>query len=157
MPNPVGNDKESEYIKLLNNGNSGVNLSGWIIKDASGKTFRLSGSLDAGQELALPYSQTKIALNNNGEQVSLYDVSGNLVDELDYSGQAAEGQIISKIINQESRMMEIREGQISNTVNSFLISDSSFLIQGALAAAILSGLGLYIILQLERKLDIKLF
>ncbi|NCN52978.1 lamin tail domain-containing protein [Candidatus Wolfebacteria bacterium] len=162
LPNPVGSDTDGEYIKLLNDGSSKINFSGWIIKDTSGKTFRLSGFLDAGQELVLPYSQTKIALNNNGEQVLLYNAGGNLVDELNYSGQAKEGELITRIINQESLVgqagvVEIQESSVTDGNNFFLIPDSLFLIYSILIATILAGLSLYIILQLEDKLDIKLF
>lgn len=155
MPNPVGDDKAGEYIKLFNDQPQRINLSDWSVKDASGKTFRLSGFLDAGQELVLPYSQTKIALNNNGEQVLLYDNSGNLVDELNYSGQAKEGQIITR---RQEQVISASGDVIANS--NLFIPDSSIskvIFLDVLIAVILAGLGLYIILQLERKLEIKLF
>jgi hypothetical protein len=153
LPNPVGSDKKGEYIKLFNDGGNIVSLSGWQIKDASGKTFNLSGDLSAGKELILPYSKTKIALNNNGEQVFLYDNAGKLVDKLDYIGQAEEGQIITRIMNNELGIMEIEYGQLNNNRNNW----QQVIFIDFLTAAILAALGLYIILQLERKLNIKLF
>lgn len=153
LPNPVGDDKEGEYIKLLNDGNKQINLSGWSVKDASGKTFRLSGFLDAGQELVLPYSQTKIALNNDGEQVLLHDAAGNLVDELSYTGKAIDGQLIARKTTSE---LASAPEQVPNypTHNYSLAGGVIFL--NLLSAVILAGAGLYIILQLERKLEIKL-
>jgi hypothetical protein len=156
LPNPVGNDKEGEYIKLLNDGSLRVNLSGWSVKDASGKIFKLSGFLDAGEELILPYSQTKIVLNNNGERVLLYDASGNLVDELSYSGQAKEGELIEQ--NQElaisNQQLEISENY---PITNSQLPVTNIIFVDFLTAAILAGLGLYIVLQAEKKLGQLLF
>lgn len=153
LPNPVGKDADGEYIKIFNDGDKAVILNGWSVKDASGKTFSLSGSLDNGKELSLFYSQTKISLNNNGETIFLYDSAGKLVNELSYTGQAEEGHIITRIMNSESGIEEIGYGQLNSNNNP---APAVFL-TGFLAAAILAGIGLYLVLQLERKLDIKLF
>ncbi|MBI4992397.1 MAG: lamin tail domain-containing protein [Candidatus Harrisonbacteria bacterium] len=163
LPNPVGSDKEGEYIKILNDGNTSVLLDGWKLKDASGKIFNLSGNLESGLALTLPYSETKISLNNNGEQIFLYDDTGKLVDELSYSGQASEGQIINKSQmtgNQttDDNMVLNNTLAISEPITNyqFLITNNFFFIN-FLIAVILAGLGLYIVLQLEKRLDTKLF
>lgn len=96
LPNPIGKDVQGEYIVLRNNEPATINLSGWQIKDAKGKVFHLRGELPAGEALLLPYNLTKISLNNNGETVYLYNVSGLLIDELSYVGSAIEGAIITK-------------------------------------------------------------
>ena len=156
LPNPVGNDQEGEYIKVLNDSDSAVNLSGWQIKDAAGKIFRLNNKLAAGQELILPYSQTKISLNNSGEQLFLYDAAGKLVDELSYSGQAGEGQIITR--NQKSIISNQQlEFQPNLPISNYQLPISRMLFIDFLTAAILAALVLYLILQLEKKLEIKLF
>lgn len=157
LPNPVGSDKEGEYIKLFNNGQQPISLSGWFIKDASGKTFKLSGELGAGQELILKSLETKISLNNNGEQIFLYDNFGKLVDKLSYSGQASEGQVITKqqittIDNKTTT--DILDSNINSITN---YSITNFLFLDFLTAAILAALSLYIILELEKKLEIELF
>ncbi len=161
LPNPVGSDQESEYIKLLNDGQTAVLLNGWVLKDASGKTYQLSGSVPAGQELVLPYSQTKIVLNNNGEEILLYNAAGELVDRLNYSGQAKEGQIIAK--SQALVMPEPVAGVAGNPASDFLNQNAgagefgNTIFICVLTAVILAGLGLYIVKQLEKKLNIKLF
>jgi len=164
LPNPVGSDKEGEYIKLFNDGSAGVLLDGWKLKDASGKIFNLNGNLATGSELTLSYSQTKISLNNNSEQIFLYDDTGKLIDELSYSGQASEGQIINRekrqVASENNFGSEVPSSGTFNDNNN-LIHDSLFASQvifiNFLTAAILAGLGLYIILQLEKKLEIKLW
>lgn len=93
LPNPLGKDSAGEFIELFNNSQSLQNLSGWKIKDASGKTFTFKNrSVEAGEYTALDYKTTKIILNNNGESLFLYDNEGNLIDEVSYSGTAPEGQ-----------------------------------------------------------------
>jgi len=153
FPNPVGNDQEGEYIKFFNDSAAAVNLSGWQIKDAAGKSFNLNGELAADQELVLTYFQTKISLNNNGEKLFLYDSTGKLIDELGYSGQASEGQ---RIIKQQITTIDdkITTNQITNY--QFPITSNVIFID-FLTAIILAGLGLYIIMQLEKKLQKSLF
>ena len=42
LPNPPGKDADGEWIELLTR-NQAVDLSGWVLKDASGKSFSLDG------------------------------------------------------------------------------------------------------------------
>ena len=160
LPNPVGNDQGGEYIKLYNNGPEAVLLNGWILKDASGKAYNLRGSLPAGQELVLSQSQTKILLNNNGEKIFLYDSTGKLVDELGYSGQASKGQMIIKeqklITGELENSRQDTEKLVTGKIGIDTLS-STILFTGFLTAVILAILGLYLILQIEKKLEIKLW
>ena len=157
LPNPIGKDTEGEYIKLFNDGSEAVLFNGWTLKDASGKVYKLSGSLDSQKELVLPYSQTKIALNNNGEQIFLYDSAGKLIDQLSYSGQAEEGKIMFNgqfsIINNQ----KLIESNFNLPIIDYRLPISKVIFLDFLIAAILAGIGLYLILQLEKKLGIKLF
>ncbi|MDD5431310.1 MAG: lamin tail domain-containing protein [Candidatus Pacebacteria bacterium] len=154
LPNPVGSDKEGEYIKIFNDGDKAVILNGWQLKDASGKTHKLSGTLDAGREMSLLYSQTKIALNNNGETIYLYDNAGKLTDELGYTGMAEEGQLVKHMANSE--------WQIENTESGFgaintQVNYSKIFFLDFLTAGILAGLVLWLFLKIEENLEIKLF
>ena len=93
LPNPVGKDADGEWIKLFNDVDTAVNLGGWQIKDASGKTFSFRPTvINSGEYLTLDYKITKISLNNNGETLFLYDASRLLVDKAEYIGSAARGQ-----------------------------------------------------------------
>lgn len=159
FPNPVGNDKDGEYVKLFNDGADAISLNGWVLKDASGKNYKLSGILDAGRELILPYSRTKISLNNNGEKIFLYDGAGGLVNELGYSGQAEEGEIITRNEKLEIKdeKLETSNGNLSTNMITNQVSHSKIVFLDFLTAGILAGLVLYIILQIEKKLNIKLF
>ena len=100
LPNPAGRDANGEWIKLINNGESSVNTTGWVLKDASGKSFSLTSLpqakriLAGGEELVIRYDTTGISLNNNGDTVSLYNNIGKLVNEISYSGPVADDEII---------------------------------------------------------------
>src|SRR3989344_6239001 len=98
LPNPVGNDKEGEYLKIFNDGGNAVLLDGWSIKNIAGKSYKLTGKISAGGELVLPYSRTKIPLSNNGETVFLYDEKSVLADKLGYAGGTGlkEGKIVTR-------------------------------------------------------------
>ena len=95
LPNPIGKDAAGEYVALFNDGDTGVRLSGWKLKDASGKIFSLSGyAIESKKDLKLFSTVTKLSLNNSGETISLLDVSGKTVHTLSYSGTAQEGRVI---------------------------------------------------------------
>lgn len=100
LPNPAGKDTAGEWLALFNDGNKAVSLHGWSLKDAGGKKFTIGAeSLPPNQELKLPYSLTRINLNNDGDTVTLYDAQGAPVDEVSY-GQVAEEEIVvsSKVV-----------------------------------------------------------
>ena len=156
LPNPIGKDTEGEYIKLFNDGSEAVLFNNWILKDASGKVYKLFGSLEVSKELTLPYSQTKIALNNNGEQIFLYDSAGKLADELSYSGQASEGQII-KYQASGIKYQELNEMIFNSPITNYQLPVAKIIFLDFLTAAILAALGWYLILELEKKLNIKIF
>ena len=153
LPNPAGKDTAGEYLILLNDGTEPVDLTGWQIKDLSGKIFSLQGyTLAPGQELKLSYRTTRIALNNNGETVYLFDSTGKAIDELSHSGTAGEGVIVSRMLeaNQEVRQ-ELLESLPEVTLQTAsLIAPEQLLFFMALTAAILSGLAAWILNKFPR-------
>ncbi len=95
LPNPEGSDKGAEIFSIANNSGSQINLSGWKVRDESGKNYYLSGRINPSQEIIFPASGSFI-LNNNGETLHLFNPLGELVDELGYVGSASEGRVIQK-------------------------------------------------------------
>lgn len=154
LPNPVGPDKDGEYIKIFNDGDKAVNLAGWKISDASNKSFNLTGTLGSKQELVLLSAQTKISLNNNGETISLADSKGVLADKLGYTGVAEEGKVILKQ-GVAAPGVQFENGQVLNP--NFSSSAGKTLALDVFLGIILGITAVYVILQLEKKLDIKLF
>ncbi|MCD6477739.1 MAG: lamin tail domain-containing protein [Candidatus Aenigmarchaeota archaeon] len=94
LPNPVGNDT-TEFIELYNYGSSDVDVTGWSIGDGS-TSYTLSGALVSKNFLVLWRNETGIALNNNGDDIKLYDGNNNLVDEFSYSS-STEGKSWARV------------------------------------------------------------
>jgi len=88
----------NEWIELYNNNDSAVNLGGWMLKSENGKLkINLSGTvpakgfylLEKTNDSAVPNIKADLiykgALNNKGEDLTLYDNSGKLIDEVNCS------------------------------------------------------------------------
>ncbi len=88
LPAPEGPDKENEWIEIYNKNNFEVNLSGWKIKDAEGKTvvytFPSNSKIKARGYLLLTRTATEITLNNTGDELILFDNQGQLIDKTKY-------------------------------------------------------------------------
>jgi hypothetical protein len=98
LPNPVGADREGEFIELVNLGAAPAEMSGWLIRVGSdGKEFALPiGELAGGGRLALPYSETKITLTNGGMVLELVGPDGLTKDVATYEDEAEEGVAYAK-------------------------------------------------------------
>lgn len=92
LPNPKGADTPSEWVEILNNGNSPVDLTGWRLTADGKKFFVLNGTIGPGVHVVLPRSETKITLKNTDGRLALYDASGRLADEASFLGTAPEGE-----------------------------------------------------------------
>ncbi|HEY4475279.1 MAG TPA: lamin tail domain-containing protein [Candidatus Paceibacterota bacterium] len=148
LPNPIGKDTKGEYITIANDEQETINLTGWQVKDASGKIFKLNGyALKANEELKLPYSKTKISLNNDAETVYLIDAKGKIADELSYAGSAAEGRIISRdiVANQELKNELLENPPEPPAVINSNPPMTAFFILLFLTGVILSGLSVWIL------------
>jgi hypothetical protein len=98
FPNPTGIDAKAEFIELFNSGNAPVNLAGWVLKTTNKKTFLFAHqTINANGYLVLRKEQTKLTLKNANESLSLFNSSGNLVDQSSFIGAAQEGKSLSRI------------------------------------------------------------
>lgn len=98
LPNPVGDDTLGEYIELRNTGCTAVDVSGYMLSDLSGKSYRIPQGkiLSSHENISFPYVATNISLNNSGEEeVFLRDVWGKLVDSYHYSGTQKDAVILT--------------------------------------------------------------
>jgi len=75
FPNPYGEDKQEEFIELYNAGQETVNLFEWQVSNESGQRFRIQKTkkIKAHGYLLLFRAETKIAMSNNGDIISLYE------------------------------------------------------------------------------------
>lgn len=85
-PNATGDDAAEEFVAILNVGNETIDLQGWSIADASGKTFSPGEStpIEPGATLILSRATTKIVLNNTSDAVALSAPDGTLIDSVSY-------------------------------------------------------------------------
>lgn len=91
LPDPPGNESVNEAVTVRNHGTSAVILDGWLLEDASGKTWSLSGTIDAGDERKFQRNGQAMAMNNNGDTIRLLRPDRSVADSVPYES-ATEGQ-----------------------------------------------------------------
>jgi len=93
LPNPQGSD-ENEFIEIFSNHYEPINLIGWQLDDQDGgsKPYIIPDLIiKPGEYKVFMRTETKIALNNNSDEVRLFSPSGILVDLTEYE-ESKEGQ-----------------------------------------------------------------
>ena len=93
LPNPPGSENKNEEITLKNFTSQSVNLTGWTVRDAAGKSWSLDslGTLAPGEEKTIKRDGQRMALNNRGDTVDLIDPQGVVVQTITYA-RVAEGE-----------------------------------------------------------------
>ncbi len=87
FPNPIGDEKTTEYIELYNDEDFSVSLENWVLKDVSKTQFLFDDDfVIAPKGYLTVYRNTfAFALNNSGvESVYLLDPDGNIVSSATY-------------------------------------------------------------------------
>ncbi len=111
FPNLLGSDEQFEFIELFNAGKETVDLLEWQIGDESQRRFRFKESkqIRAGNFLLLYRYETGIAMNNNGDTISLYKKDRKTAtDKIQYE-QALEGYSLNCLDNDSNIL-----GQLAN-------------------------------------------
>lgn len=100
LPSPKGKDEEEEWIEIFNQNDFEINLAGWRIKDAEGKTanyiFPQNTKIPSKGYLVLKRPETKITLNNTGDGLFLLHPNNNVIDSVSF-GKTPQNQSWSKI------------------------------------------------------------
>jgi hypothetical protein len=74
---PAPNSGESEYIEIYNAGDLVINLNNWFLTDLSEKKFVFKDVvLEPEEYYLLYYAKSKITLNNDEDQINLYNSAG---------------------------------------------------------------------------------
>lgn len=87
FPNPDTKGDLGEFIELFNYGNATVDLSGWIIHDATktGKyTFPNGTALASQAFLVITDQNFTFSLNNSNETLTLSDTAGTILQSVSY-------------------------------------------------------------------------
>ncbi|MEA2088645.1 MAG: lamin tail domain-containing protein [Patescibacteria group bacterium] len=103
FPNPENTDSQNEFIELKNIGKKTISLNNWKINDNSKRTYTINNNdfssllIRPNQFFVIYRKTSKIALNNfGGDKIKLYDLNGNLADEISYKEKANENQSYSR-------------------------------------------------------------
>ncbi|HHH83931.1 MAG TPA: lamin tail domain-containing protein, partial [Thermoplasmatales archaeon] len=81
MYNPASGN---EWVELFNSGDSTVNLTGWVIKDAANNTFGDLTNVEIPPGEYVVVNGTGAVLNNDNDEVHLFDDSMTEVDNATY-------------------------------------------------------------------------
>ncbi|HRO65811.1 MAG TPA: lamin tail domain-containing protein, partial [Candidatus Dojkabacteria bacterium] len=91
---------------------SEINLNGWIIKDESNKSFKIS-ELILNSNANTRIFPTTISLNNDGDTINLYDPQNKLIDSYKY-GKVTKDQVVS--VNDENQISEDEENIVDERI-----------------------------------------
>ncbi|MCK4891171.1 MAG: lamin tail domain-containing protein [Candidatus Pacebacteria bacterium] len=113
-PNPFGRDNREgnyEWIELYNNSDENVNLRGWQIDDilekgSSGYIIKEDKIIKARNFAVFENIQTKIILNNPGDEVNIFWPDGKIIDNIKYKN-ASEGFSYNRTTNSWAWSKEI--------------------------------------------------
>lgn len=84
-------DDAVEWVEIFNKSDATINLIGWTLEDALGKIVELAGEL-LPQNLRI-FELAASRLNNNGDQIKLFDAKGALIDSVTY-GNFDDGNLL---------------------------------------------------------------
>lgn len=89
LPNPEGKDGNNEWIELTNLGKQPINLENYTLDDiieggSKPYTFSANTLLQPNQPVIFYKSQTKLNLNNSGDEVRLLSPNKEPVDQINY-------------------------------------------------------------------------
>lgn len=89
LPNPAGSDEDGEWVELVSASDLAIDLSGWSLDDEEGGSspyqFESNSILSPHQYFLVNRAQSKIAYNNDSDEVRLFAPDQTLVDSTVYS------------------------------------------------------------------------
>jgi DNA/RNA endonuclease YhcR with UshA esterase domain len=99
---PAPDSGEEEFIEIRNTGRRKIDVGGWKLSDASGKTYELDDDdlprtiIKSGKRLVIPQSASGIYLNNGADSVTLAQANDKVRSSTEYS-DAPTGQSWSRV------------------------------------------------------------
>jgi len=85
MVNPIGAEKEGEWISIINLSGEPVNLAGWTLSDMRRKSLNLDGTLPPGEALRVGPPLASLKLGNKGGVIVLRNENGDRIDRVRYT------------------------------------------------------------------------
>ena len=96
MVNPSGDERQSEWVSIINLSSKPVNLEDWTLSDTKHEPLQLNSVLKEQQRILKPGEAVRIQplnpvmLSNRGGVISLYDSKKRRVDRVHYTPNEAE-------------------------------------------------------------------
>jgi beta-lactamase superfamily II metal-dependent hydrolase len=94
LPNPEGDDEQLEEVTIRNVGTAALTLDGWRLRDRSGLTWALTGSLPPAQAKTFKRRGQEMTLNNTGDEIVLVDPDAVERDRFSFTA-SSEGALIA--------------------------------------------------------------
>jgi len=89
LVNPVGNERQNEWVSIANLTNEEVRLDGWSLVDDRQRTLELKGAIGPGEAVRIqPLSPVSLA-NSRGGFVQLLDDQSRQIDRVPYTPEQA--------------------------------------------------------------------
>lgn len=86
MVDPHGNDRDREWVMLVNLGQADINLDGWTLSDNSDRLLRLPARvLSPGHSLRVDKLYPELQLSNQQDVIKLYNAQKQRVDRAKYT------------------------------------------------------------------------
>jgi beta-lactamase superfamily II metal-dependent hydrolase len=87
LPDPIGSDRDLEEVELRNDLSVPVDMTGWFLRDASGRVWALAslGVIPPGEGKTIVRAGMAMSLDNDGDEIELLDEAGSVVDSLSYT------------------------------------------------------------------------
>lgn len=125
FPDPKGFDSDSEFIELYNGGAKEIDLSGWRLGDDSGYEYGLNGVIYPKSFLVIYRKESRIALNNNKDEVRLYQPEKSKASQTVKYENAKEGESLDSYKNKFVWNKLVTPGR-ENVINFSPIPDFYF-------------------------------
>ena len=94
LPNPTDKDAGNEEFTLKNNTDSVIDLAGWVLRDRAGNEFALSGTVNGNDDRRIKMTSFSMPLNNSGDEISLIDDSGDVVDHVVFRKEQVQAGVL---------------------------------------------------------------
>lgn len=98
MVNPVGNERENEWISIINLTNADIDIDDWTLSDTKRTPLKLGRVLKGQSRILSPGQATVIKpinplmLSNEGGNIALFDKENQRVDRVKYTQEDASKQ-----------------------------------------------------------------
>ncbi len=88
LVNPEGNERDGEWISIINLSNDEVDITGWTLSDTRRKPLKLSGVLGPGEAQCV-HPVSPLQLGNKGGFIEMHDKKKNRIDRVKYTDKQA--------------------------------------------------------------------